>query len=128
MHVLEVGRLAGEAPGVPRVVLYSRRQKSGVSVMKEWVAVDRRDTASFADDERRRSGRRRVLERVAGRALRRVGADGEAVLDVPGVHEPDARRTCASEPALHANSKSAQWQSGVAPIASATTVPDGFTA
>ncbi len=33
-----------------------------------------------------------------------------------------------SLPALQANSKSAQWISGVAPIASATTVPLGLTA
>lgn len=33
-----------------------------------------------------------------------------------------------SLPALQANSKSAQWMSGVAPSASATTVPLGFTA
>ena len=33
-----------------------------------------------------------------------------------------------SVPALHANSKSAMWMSGVAPMASATMVPDGFTA
>ncbi len=33
-----------------------------------------------------------------------------------------------SVPALQANSKSAMWMSGVAPMASATIVPDGLTA
>jgi len=33
-----------------------------------------------------------------------------------------------SVPALQANSKSAMWMAGVAPIASATMVPDGLTA
>ena len=33
-----------------------------------------------------------------------------------------------SDPALQANSKSAQWQSGTAPIASASVVPEGLTA
>jgi hypothetical protein len=40
----------------------------------------------------------------------------------------DSPTNMASLPALQANSKSAQWQSGVAPMASATMVPEGFTA
>ena len=48
----------------------------------------------------------------------------------PAIPDPtNAYAACiASEPALQANSRSAALTQGVAPIASATTVLEGFTA
>jgi hypothetical protein len=62
------------------------------------------------------------------------GAPCEVSAPIPTAYftSPALMSDCAtnmvSVPALHANSKSAMWMSGVAPIASATIVPDGLTA
>jgi hypothetical protein len=104
--VLDVGGLPREAPGVARVVpVLAPPEIGGVRHVGVRVLAHG-DGALSSEDEGRRPRRGRVLERVAGRPLRGVGTDGEHAVGGARAHDG----------------------SGVAPTASATTVPLGLTA
>ncbi len=87
--VAEVGRLAGETAAVPRVVHVLAAPEIG-RVGGPRVAVDdlgEDHVLIGAEDEGGGAGGRRVLEGVAGGALRGVGADPDRVFDLAGLDQ-----------------------------------------
>ncbi len=109
--------------------MYSRRQKSGVSVVHEWVCSTSATIRSSSDPKMNAAD-----PAAAEYSRASPGAPCEVSPPIPSAYRtsPALTREWAryipSVPALQANSRSAMCTSGPMPSASATTVPDGLTA